>query len=104
MIQKQSETLYLPIKEKWIQMILAGEKTEDYRNETDYWAKRLFDEDILYPRKFKFICFHNYKDSWWFYYKGLNVGLGNIKWGAPPNKIVYKIQIGKFIKKSKYSK
>ena len=38
MKKKQNGTLYLPIKEHWMQMILAGEKTEDYRNETDYWV------------------------------------------------------------------
>ncbi len=30
MKKKQNGTLYLPIKEHWTQMILAGEKTENF--------------------------------------------------------------------------
>lgn len=33
--------LVLPIKGKWFDMILAGEKKEEYRNYSPYWIKRL---------------------------------------------------------------
>jgi len=32
--------LTLPIKRKWLDMIVSGEKREEYREITDYWTKR----------------------------------------------------------------
>lgn len=37
----KEKELYLPLKEKWYRMIEAGVKTEEYRELTPYWAKRL---------------------------------------------------------------
>jgi len=34
--------IHLPIKRKWFDMILSGEKTEEYREIKEYWAVRLF--------------------------------------------------------------
>lgn len=34
-------TLHLVIKKKWYDMITSGEKTEEYRAVTNYWAARL---------------------------------------------------------------
>ena len=34
-------TLYLPLKKKWYNMIESGEKTEEYREIKQYWCKRL---------------------------------------------------------------
>lgn len=34
-------TIILPIKRKWFDMILAGEKKEEYREIKSYWASRL---------------------------------------------------------------
>lgn len=36
--------LTLPIKKKWFDMILAGEKTDEYREPTLYWERRLSNE------------------------------------------------------------
>lgn len=33
--------LHLTLKKKWFDMILSGEKTEEYREFKDYWLKRL---------------------------------------------------------------
>ncbi len=35
------KTLHLNLKRKWFDMILSGEKREEYRDITDYWARRL---------------------------------------------------------------
>ena len=35
------DTLRLPLKKKWFEMTKAGIKTEDYREVTQYWCKRL---------------------------------------------------------------
>ena len=39
--------LHLPLKAKWYDMQESGEKTEEYRQLTEYWRKRLIDEDTL---------------------------------------------------------
>lgn len=38
--------LRLPLKTKWFDMTKKGIKTEDYREITPYWIKRLVDNDI----------------------------------------------------------
>ena len=37
--------LQLSLKNKWFEMTKAGIKTEDYREITPYWLKRLFKYD-----------------------------------------------------------
>ena len=53
--------LYLPLTKHWFEMTKSGEKTEDYREITEYWLKRLFNDcdkeyipDIL----------HKFKQGW----------------------------------------
>lgn len=36
-----ANTIHLPIKRKWFDMILSGEKREEYREIKPYWTKRL---------------------------------------------------------------
>ena len=36
-----SNTIHLPIKREWFDMILSGEKKEEYREVKPYWVKRL---------------------------------------------------------------
>lgn len=38
--------LILPIKKKWFDMILSGQKKEEYREIKTYWTKRLLKSDI----------------------------------------------------------
>ncbi len=40
------QTLHLSLKRKWFEMTKAGIKTEDYREITPYWIKRLTRNDI----------------------------------------------------------
>ena len=35
------EVLNLTLKKKWFDMIASGEKTEEYREVKDYWARRM---------------------------------------------------------------
>ena len=35
------KTLFLPLKKEWYEMIERGEKTEEYRELTQYWMRRL---------------------------------------------------------------
>ena len=41
---QEKRTLHLSLKRKWYDMIASGEKTEEYREITPYWIKRLVDE------------------------------------------------------------
>jgi len=45
--------LTLPTKKKWFDMILSGEKLEEYRNDTQYYESRL-DKYIGIPVKVRF--------------------------------------------------
>lgn len=36
--------LTLPIKRKWFDMIVSGEKKEEYREISEYWIKRIVNE------------------------------------------------------------
>lgn len=35
-----NQTLTLPLKKKWFEMIKSGEKKEEYREVSDYWVRR----------------------------------------------------------------
>ncbi len=39
----KKKTLHLNVKKKWFDMILSGEKTEEYRDIKESWIRRLFD-------------------------------------------------------------
>lgn len=54
----KKRTLMLPLKRKWWDLILSGEKVEEFRLVNDYWRKRLegrtYDEVVLtlgYPKR-----------------------------------------------------
>jgi len=42
------EILHLTLKKKWFDMILYGDKREEYREIKNYWTKRL---DFFYDKK-----------------------------------------------------
>jgi len=42
------KNLQLSLKKQWFEMTKAGIKTEDYREVTDYWCKRLIDNITLF--------------------------------------------------------
>jgi len=41
MNDRREKILYLTLKKKWFDMIVSGEKREEYRGVTDYWMIRL---------------------------------------------------------------
>ena len=98
-----NDTLYLPIKNKWMTLICMCIKREEYREIKSYWTTRLFNKDGS-PKQYKYICFHNYKTRWLYYYGGVSVGRGEVRLGAPQDKDVYKIKIGSWIKDEVYQK
>ena len=100
--------LTLPIKKKWYNMILSGEKKEEYREIKPYYTTRfhnLFHFDPFTDKPFETviheICFRNgYSERSPFFIAEctLRIGTGKQKWGAIPNYEYYILQI-KQIKK-----
>lgn len=118
------KTLHLNLKRKWFDMILSGEKPEEYRGIMNYWITRLclglWDEygnenPLILPIKeedyirfifeeFDTITFSNgySKDRPQFVieFKGIEIREGNPKWGAKPGKKYFVIKLGKIISKT----
>ena len=106
--------LTLPIKKKWFDMILSGEKKEEYREIKPYYEKRflkLFGEKAFSPRPHfvsekseiptQEICFRNgySKTSPSFIAKcTLSVGTGKEEWGAEKGKEYFVLTIQEIIK------
>lgn len=109
--------LHLPLKKEWYEMIESGEKTEEYREIKEYWAKRLCEDWIsgdYYIDCLNHCCmncvqglfFNSYqfdlvkfsygytKRTMTFECKGISIGIGRPEWGAPDNK-VFIIKLGK---------
>lgn len=99
--------LQLTIKKKWFDMIVSGEKTEEYREIKLYWFVRLtfwckpYWNQNFYIN-FDSVVFRNgYRSdspTVELEYKGTSQGIGKEKWGAPKNKRVFIIKLGKIIK------
>lgn len=91
--------LTLPIKKKWFDMILSGEKKEEYREMTPYYQVRfanLWKFDAFNGSAIRKIRFRNgYSgDSPSFVARcTLMIGTGNEKWGAEPGKQYYVLKI-----------
>ena len=92
--------LTLPIKKKWFDMILSGEKKEEYRDIKPYYDTR-FRNVWGYPAYFSeihTIRFRNgySKDSPSFLADvSLGIGTGRTEWGAEPVKKYYVLRIHK---------
>lgn len=109
---KNKPILHLNLKKKWFDMILSGEKKEEYRDMSEYW-KRIFQDhsdkfkmlikiknNHFYPEDV-IICFSNgyAKNRRQFYIKcnGLKIGFGLEKWGAEKDKIYYILKLGTIV-------
>lgn len=98
--------LVLPIKRKWFDMILAGEKTEEYREIKPYWTKRfqtieLLDDSGKPTNNNALITFRNG------YGKGapefmawvtMDIRDGLRNWGAETGTIYYVLVINSIVK------
>ena len=84
--------LHLTLKKKWFDLILSGEKQEEYREIKPYWKTRLV------GRKYDIIRFRNgyKKDSpvMEVEYFGCYESLGKPEWGAPKDKKVFILILG----------
>lgn len=87
--------LTLPIKKKWFDLILSGEKREEYRKISPYYTSRfqnLFHADT----DAKEICFRNGYSSTSPSFVAvctLDIGEGKEEWGAEPGQIYYRLHV-----------
>ena len=91
--------LILPIKKKWFDMILSGEKKEEYREIKQYYDTRFKNVWGYHPDYWDvqcLVCFRNgYSNNspsfnaWC----SLRIGCGEPEWGAEPNKKYYVLTI-----------
>lgn len=104
--------LTLPIKKKWFDMILSGEKKEEYREIKIYWTNRfirrcmVFDHEMT-SKEENYLCINEESMSTYVLFKnGYGVdslkikckvkifqGYGKPEWGAEPNKMYYVLKI-----------
>lgn len=93
--------LILPIKKLWFDMILSGEKLEEYRQIKTYYRTRFFNKGFLDSEgnptdRQEWILFRNgySKGSPSFEaFCGLSIKTGNPEWGAEPNEKYYVLKI-----------
>lgn len=95
--------LTLPIKKKWFDMILSGEKKEEYREIKRYYTIRFGIFNNLPDDGSNCIMFRNGygSDSPSLIAEcSLHIGTGRIEWGAESGKIYYVLSINRIIEHS----
>ena len=89
--------LHLALKKNWFDLILSGEKKEEYREIKPYWEKRLI------GKKYDRIIFRNGYGSYapWFAIEleGITHGVGKSAWGAEEGKQYFVLSLGEIINK-----
>lgn len=95
--------LILPIKRKWFDMIVSGEKKEEYRELKEYWNKRFRKADLGYicplgfvglnPREVMFRNGYSKNSPSCICLVKLTVGKGRPEWGAEPVKDYFILKI-----------
>ena len=90
-----NNTLHLTIKKKWFDMILSGEKIEEYRDIKPYYNIRLI------GREYDSVVFRNgyARDapSLTIELKTIRFGTGKPEWGAEEGKTYFVLSLGKII-------
>jgi hypothetical protein len=94
------KTFHLNLKRKWFDMILSGEKKEEYRDLSDYWKTRFMNGKI---NGWKTVTFSNgyAKDRSQMVVKleKIVINPGKEEWGAEPGKIYFVLHLGELINK-----
>lgn len=111
--------LHLTLNKKWFDMILSGEKKEEYREIKEFWIRRMFkefhthlskedfnmvlvvNERAFVLKKFTHINFRNgYSKNareMLVEFKGMTTGEGNVDWGGSLNEQLLILKLGKII-------
>lgn len=106
---------HLVLKKKWYEMQECGEKTEEYREITLYWIKRLADthnlgqkmlcnvpnvtarlikDEYIKIKPYTHVCFHYGYTQRCFINRidSITIGMGLPEWGAPTDREVFIIK------------
>lgn len=114
--------LKLTLKKKWFDMILSGEKKEEYREIKEYWSKRLVSTsysavtfkgvmELALPNDFfKHFTHIEFTNGYGanmprilIECKGIKKGYGETKWGAVEDIEYFIIKLGNIIEKHNIS-
>lgn len=105
-------TLHLNLKKQWFDMILSGEKKEEYRDITDYWRNRIIEHSeseniegyfnfLHHGKSFDTVTFSNgyskTRPQFEVELKDIRVGFGNLNWGAIPEVQYFVLELGEII-------
>ena len=103
-IERRMKILNLSLTYHWYDEIEAGRKPEEYRSDTPFYKSRL-----MYPesseevwRHYDAIRFRRGrfgKRTMLVEHKGTRLGIGNPEWGAPKDKKVFILELGKILYK-----
>lgn len=87
--------LHLTLKKNWFDLILSGEKKEEYREIKPYWEKRLM------GKKYDRIIFRNgyatNAPQFTIKLKSITQGIGKSEWGAKEGKQYFILSLGEII-------
>jgi len=87
--------LHLTLKKKWFDMILSGEKKEEYREIKDHWVTRI--EGKSYDA-IKFVNgYGKSRPSFMIELKSIKRGSGIPWWGGKFGEIQYVLELGKIL-------
>lgn len=98
----EAKTLHLTLKKKLFDMILSGEKLEEYREIKHYWKKRLLEDfEWSHYKEFDTITFKNGYASdapeMIVELKGIQIGMGLKSWGAELGTEYFVLSLGKIL-------
>lgn len=107
------QILDLSLTHHWYDEIHAGRKPEEYRELKWFYWRRLFDpddkelynslEEVNKFRHYDAIRFHRGQGSpmtMLIECKGISIGYGNPEWGAPIDRKVFRIRLGRILSES----
>lgn len=99
-----SRTLHLTLTKRWFDMILSGEKPEEYREIKPYWVSRLCCgfPSVYSAKDFDYVVFKNgYSKNartMKLECNGITIGKPAFKWyGANTDKDVFVISLGRIL-------
>lgn len=97
------KTLHLTLKKKWFDMILKGEKKEEYREIKPYWADRLLTGELPH-KKFKEFNVIEFKNGYaknapemTVECRGITIRLSKSKWCDDGERLRYVIKLGSIL-------
>ena len=98
----KKSTLHLNLHRKWFDMILSGEKKEEYREIKKFYNRKFLTSDCFYNT----ITFSNgyakNRKQFVIELKSIKTGLGIEIWGAPLRQKVFILELGQIIRKNEH--